>query len=91
MRRYSPRTPARIVPSDRKLTVAGREVPTRLAYLWWQDAGLSYTASGYGRRIPTCYQVHVNGRWRRVYCSIRSNIGTCYIGQSIGSGSVVSD
>ena len=48
--------------------------------LWWQDKGLSYTASGYGRRIPTRYMVRLNGKWRRVYCCVFSNIGTLYIG-----------
>ena len=89
MRRHSPRTPPRIAPVDRPLTVNGAAVPTRIAALWWQDAGLSYTASGYGNRIPTAYQVYVGGRWRRVYCCIWSNAGTCYIGRSIRAGSVV--
>ena len=48
--------------------------------LWWQEQGLSYTASGYGKRIPTRYMVRLNGKWRRVYCCIFSNIGTLYIG-----------
>ena len=91
MRRYSPRTPARIAPSDRLLTVGGVQVPTRIAALWWHDAGLSFTASGYGARIPTLYQVYVGGRWRRVYCAIWSNSGTCYIGKSIGAGQIVRD
>ena len=49
--------------------------------LWWQHAGLSYNATGYGKRIPTRDMVHYRGRWRRVYCCIYSNIGTCYIGK----------
>lgn len=48
--------------------------------LWWHDQGLQYTASGYGRRIPTRYMVRLNGKWRRVYCCIFSNSGTLYIG-----------
>jgi hypothetical protein len=51
------------------------------APLWWQDRGLSFTATGYGSRIPTAYVVRFNGRWRRVYCRIYSNIGTTYIGR----------
>jgi hypothetical protein len=49
--------------------------------LWWQKQGLSYTASGYGRKIPTSKMVRLPGdkRWRRVYCCIYSNIGTCYV------------
>ena len=47
----------------------------------WQKAGLQYTASGYGKRIPTSYMVKLPGepRWRRVYCCIFSNSGTCYV------------
>ena len=48
--------------------------------LWWQERGLSYTASGYGKRIPTRYMVRLNGKWRRVYLAIFSNSGTLYIG-----------
>jgi hypothetical protein len=49
--------------------------------LWWQEQGLSYTASGYGRKIPTRHMVRLPGnkRWRRVYCCIFSNAGTCYV------------
>ena len=42
--------------------------------------GLQYTASGYGSRIPTVYMVRFNGKWRRVYCAIFSNVGSLYIG-----------
>ena len=48
--------------------------------LWWQEQGLSYTASGYGKRIPTRYMIRLNGKWRRVYCCVFSNSGTLYIG-----------
>ena len=44
-------------------------------------AGLSFTASGYGSRIPTEYMIKYNGRWRRVYCIIYSNNGTLFIGR----------
>lgn len=47
--------------------------------LWWQDQGLSFTASGYGSKIPTRYKVKYNGRWMRVYCRIYSNVGSLYI------------
>lgn len=57
------------------------ELDTITAPLWWHLRGLSYTASGYGRRIPTPYMVRLPGspRWRRVYCAIYSNSGTCYV------------
>ena len=47
--------------------------------LLWQKRGLRYTASGYGRKIPTAFQVKITERWYRVYCAIFSNSGTCYI------------
>lgn len=47
--------------------------------LWWQEKGLSYTASGYGAKIPTRYCVKHGTRWKRVYCRIFSNVGTLYI------------
>ena len=39
------------------------------------------TQSGYGRKLPTQWMVKLPGsnRWRRVYCCIYSNIGTCYV------------
>lgn len=47
--------------------------------LWWHERGLSYTASGYGRKIPTRNKIRHNGRLKRIYCCIFSNAGTCYI------------
>ena len=46
-------------------------------------AGLSYTSTGYGRKIPTARMVRLpeSPRWRRVYCCIYSNAGTCYVAQ----------
>lgn len=63
-----------------------REVPARVVELEWQRRGLQYTASGYGKKIPTRYQVEIAGKWRRVYCCIYSNSGTCYIGKFGGEG-----
>lgn len=51
------------------------------APLWWQLRGLTYTATGYGKRIPTRHMVRFNGRWRRVYCCIFSNASGLYIGK----------
>ena len=58
------------------LEVEGKESP-----LPWQERGLSYTRSGYGRRIPTRHMIRLNRRWRRVYCCVYSNVGTCYVGK----------
>jgi len=45
----------------------------------WQKRGLSYTASGYGAKIPTEYKIYFEGRWRRVYVAQYSNNGRAYI------------
>lgn len=47
----------------------------------WQKAGLTWTASGYGRKIPTRYMVRLHGKWRRVYACQISNAGTLYVGK----------
>ncbi len=45
----------------------------------WQKRGLMYTATGFGDKIPTSKKVLYASKWRRIYCSIFSNSGTCYI------------
>lgn len=47
--------------------------------LWWHKRGLSFTRSGYGKRIPSETMVRLNKRWRRVYVCIFSNAGTAYV------------
>lgn len=42
-------------------------------------AGLSYTATGYGKKIPTRHVIYLFGHRYRIYCAVFSNIGTCYI------------
>jgi len=37
------------------------------------------TASGYGTKIPTSRMIKVEDRWRRIYCTIYSNAGSCWI------------
>lgn len=39
------------------------------------------TATGYGSAVPTSHMVRLEGdpRWRRVYCTICSNVGTCWV------------
>jgi hypothetical protein len=67
--------------TDATLTLDVDGVPTPAARrpLWWHERGLSYTTTGYGRRIPTQYVVRLNNRWRRVYICIFSNSGTLYV------------
>lgn len=62
----------------------------KISELWWQKQGLSYTASGYGSRIPTRFMIKVNGKWRRVYCKIYSNNGTLFIGKKYTGENTVS-
>ena len=76
-------------PDGSRDSFASIAVDSKIAPLWWHDKGLSYTASGYGKRIPTRHMVRFNDKWRRVYCCIYSNIGTCYIGQ-LSDGLIVS-
>lgn len=52
------------------------------APLWFHKRGLSYTATGYGARIPTVYMVKWNGRWRRVYAACYGNASSSYIGKA---------
>jgi len=58
------------------ITVEHKHAPMR-----WHHLGQMQTATGYGARIATATMIRFNGRWRRVYCRIYSNIGTCYIGK----------
>jgi hypothetical protein len=53
--------------------------PTREKLLPWQERGLMYTSTGYGKKIPTSSQLFVLNRWRRLYCDIFSNSGVCYV------------
>jgi len=59
------------------------EVDSKQSLLKWQAAGLSFTVSGYGKRIPTPTMVRYQGKWRRVYVCCFSNSGTAYIGKWI--------
>ena len=67
------------------------ELESKIELLPWQEQGLSYTATGYGRKIPTTRMVKLPGskRWRRVYCCIFSNIGTCYVTAKNGDWIVI--
>ena len=56
-----------------------RQVEAKDVPMYHHLHGLSYTASGYGKAIPTSVMVKFNNRWRRVYCCIFGNVGTCYI------------
>lgn len=57
------------------------DIESKIDLLPHHKLGLCYTRSGYGRKIPTTRMVKLPGnpRWRRVYCCIYSNSGTCYV------------
>jgi hypothetical protein len=57
------------------------EVECRITELPWQAAGRTWTATGYGARIPSRYMVKHEGRWRRVYVACYSNNGSAYLGK----------
>lgn len=65
-------------PEDWTYLSAG-EYPCRMRLLGWQRRGLTWTASGYGPKIPSSRQLFVAGRWRRVYVAQYSNAGTAYV------------
>jgi hypothetical protein len=69
----------------RTATINGTQCEVVIKELWWQSKGLQYTATGYGSKIPTRHMVRFNGKLRRIYCRIFSNIGTLYI----SSGEIV--
>jgi hypothetical protein len=43
------------------------------------DTPRSPSATGYGRKIPTCHRVHYDGYWRRVYVMQYGNSGSAYV------------
>ena len=58
-------------------------LPNKREPMAHHKAGLTFTATGYGKRIPTENMVKLPGstRWRRVYCCVYGSIGTCYVEQ----------
>lgn len=66
-----------------------QSVPVKHAPMPHHLAGLTWTASGYGARIPMPYMVQVFGKWRRIYCRIYSNIGTLFIGRKYDGTQII--
>jgi len=76
----SPASPERkMTAMTRFFQVDGKVVQGTYRPLAWQTMGLSYTQSGYGRKIPTAWIVQVGSRKHRVYVCQYSNNGTAYI------------
>ena len=57
------------------------EVEHQVKPMTHHERGLLYTATGYGKRIPTEVMIKWQGKWRRVCCCVYSNAGICYIGK----------
>lgn len=55
-----------------------KELPVFSRPLWWQERGLTKTASGYGTKIPTKNVIRYDNRFRRIYVDIFGNIGHSY-------------
>lgn len=59
------------------------EIPGKLLVvekpLEWQVAGLQYTASGLGAKIPTWYMLKIGKRMHRVYVRQYGNAGSAFI------------
>lgn len=66
-----------------------QELEATYSPLWWHEQGLSYTASGYGKRIPTAWVVKYKGKTRRIYCRHYSNAGTLYLGKLGGDSNII--
>ena len=49
------------------------------APLWWQEQGLTQTATGYGVKLTTRRKIRYKGRLRRVYATCFSNVASCWI------------
>ncbi len=47
----------------KSLFLGGELLESKIELLPWQKQGLSYTATGYGSKIPTQYKVKYNGRY----------------------------
>lgn len=48
--------------------------------LWHHKLGLTYTATGYGRKLPTRYMLSIDGgRYRRVYATCFSNVASYWV------------
>lgn len=65
------------------------EVPIKVKMMPHHKMGRSWTATGYGARIPTVYMVQFHGKWRRVYAICYSNVSTLFIGKRYDQTSTV--
>ena len=70
-------------------TIYAEDYETKIDVLPWQKRGLTYTSTGFGKKIPTDRMIKYNNRWYRIYCRIFSNAGTCYI--STKNGNIIVD
>ena len=71
--------------------INGEPCPAENRPLPWQLRGQTWTATGYGARVPSRWVVRYQNRWRRVYVCQYSNVGTAFIGKSVSTGIKVGD
>ena len=71
--------PLALTPEGRPDYIAPAAEDVKSAPMPHHRAGLTWTASGYGARIPSTRMVRVGKRWHRVYVAQWSNCGTAYI------------
>ena len=57
----------------------GSELEYMDAPLSCHVGGYGFTATGYGKHVPTRSKVRAFGRWYRVYSTCYSNVASCYI------------
>lgn len=67
-----------------KVEVDGIEVfipeeDTKYKPMIHHELGLTYTATGYGTKLPTRWMIYFQGIWRRVYAICISNVSTAYV------------
>lgn len=62
-----------------KLTTQETVAEVITAPMWHHLRGLMFTRTGYGSKIPTPKMAIWNNKRYRIYCSIFSNSGICYI------------
>jgi len=55
------------------------KVDFKVKELYHHKNNLAYTATGYGRKLPTEYMIKYNNRWYRVYACCYSNVASYYI------------
>ena len=54
-------------------------VPHKIEEMPYHKAGLTWTVTGYGKKIPSRHMIQYRGKWRRVYVTQYGNAGSAWI------------